>query len=217
VIRHPNRSVVSRRASGEFIPGARSAPTPRRRPSHRSTSGRHASLPFKPSARSRVLTLPAADFCETVREDYSTPSPQCGPLAALPWSAVIPSVHRRRIYQAQPNGGWRALLVRASSPRLSHTSDPVRVPRPARAFHAAFRPHLTVTPWRFPCPSAPRTPGQKTFTPEHDSMHGTHAGPEPRGPPRRLQQPMIVADHSLTEKPWSRCLLVSYDSMIACD
>ena len=34
---------------------------------------------------------------------------------------------------------------------------------------------LTRTPWRFPSPSAPRTPGQGTFTPEHDSMHGTHA------------------------------------------
>ena len=53
--------------------------------------------------------------------------------------------------------------------------------RPARSFHASFRPHLTVTPLRFPCPSAPRTPGQGTFTPKHDSMHGTHARCQPLG------------------------------------
>ena len=62
VRRHPNRSVVSRRASCEFIPGARSDPTPRRMPSHRSTAGRHSSRPFRPSARSRVPTMPSADF-----------------------------------------------------------------------------------------------------------------------------------------------------------
>ena len=146
---------------------------------HRSTSGRHSSLPFRPSARSRVHTMPSADFCGAVREDYSPLSPQRGHLADLPWSAVIPSVHRRRIDQVRPNCGWRALLLRASSPRAYHTSYPVRVPRPAPSFHASFRPHLTVTPLRFPCPSAPRTPGQGTFTPEHDSMHGTHASGEP--------------------------------------
>jgi hypothetical protein len=37
-----------------------------------------------------------------------------------------------------------------------------------------------VRPWRFPCPAAPRTPGQGPFTPKHDSMHGTHAGGELR-------------------------------------
>ena len=193
---HPTRSVVSRRASGEFIPGARSDPTPRRMPSHRSTSGRHSSRPCRPSARSRggsaslcprlaavgCLTslacagppMPSADCCGALREDGSTLRPAGHP-AALPWSAVIPSGHRRRIDQAPPHGGWRAVLWRARSPRLDHTSSPVRVPRPARAFHASFRPPLTVTPWRFPGPSAPRTPGQETFTPTHDRMHGTHA------------------------------------------
>jgi hypothetical protein len=206
---HPNRSVVSRRASGEFIPGARSDPTPRRRPSHRSTSGRHSSRPFRPSARSRCgsaslfprlsalgcltslacagPTMPSADVYGAVRADGSTLSPAGHP-ADLPWSAVIPSVPRRRMYQAQPNGGWRAVLWRARSPRLYHTSYPVRVPRPARAFHAAFRPHLTVTPVRFPGPSAPRTPGQETFTPKHDRMHGTHAKAKRRGLPRPLER-----------------------------
>ena len=152
------------------------SPTPRRMPSHRSIPGHDSLLPFRPSARSRAPTMPSADFCRAVREDSSALSPSPGHPADLPRSAVIPSVHRRRIYIAQPNCGWRALLLRASSPRLYHTSYPGRVPRPARAFHAAFRPHLTVTPWRFPGPSAPRTPGQETFTPKHDRMHGTHAG-----------------------------------------
>jgi hypothetical protein len=183
---HPNRSVGSRRASGEFIPGARSDPAPRRMPSHRATSGRHSSLPFRPSARSRVPTMPSADFCGAVREDCSTLSPAGHP-ADLPRSAVIPSVHRRRMYKAQPTCGWRALLLRASSPRLYHTSYPVRVPRPARSFHASFRPHLTVTPLRFPCPSAPRTPGQETFTPKHDSMHGTHAPVQRRAAQRTVR------------------------------
>jgi hypothetical protein len=82
--------------------------------------------------------------------------------------------------QAQPTCGWRAVLWHASSPRLYHTSYPVRVPRPTRSFHASFRQHRTVTRWRFPCPSAPRTPGQKTCTPKHDRMHGTHAQHQPR-------------------------------------
>ena len=183
--RHPNRSVVSRHASREFIPGARSNPTPRRMPSHRSTAGRHSSRPFRPSARSRVPTMPSADFCGALRR-IPPPSVRSGHPADLPGSAVIPSGHRRRMYQAQPHCGWRAVRLRASSPRLYHTSYPVRVPRPARAFHASFRPHLTVTPWRFPGPSPPRTPGQETCTPKHDRMHGTHAGHEPRAPARRL-------------------------------
>jgi hypothetical protein len=64
--------------------------------------------------------------------------------------------------------------LRAHSSRTYHTSYLVRIPRPAPSFHAAFRPHLAVTPWRFPGPSAPRTPGQTTFTPEPDHRHGTH-------------------------------------------
>jgi hypothetical protein len=101
-------------------------------------------------------------------------------MGGRPWSAVIPSVQRRRIYTAQSVCGWSALRLRARLPRLYHTSYPVRVPRPARSFHASFRRSLTRTPLRFPCPSAPRTPGQGTYTPEHDSMHGTHAPAELR-------------------------------------
>jgi len=184
---HPNRSVISRRASREFIPEAEPRSPPRRMPSRRSTTGHDSLPPFRPSARSRMPTMPSADFCEAVREDCSPLSPLRGHPTDLPRSAVIPSVPRRRMYQAQPNGGWRALLLRASSPRLYHPSYPVRVPRPAPSCHASFRPHLTVTPLRFPCPSAPRTPGQETFTPKDDRRHGTHAKTERRGPPRPLQ------------------------------
>ena len=94
-----------------------------------------------------------------------------------------------------PNCGWMALLLRASSPRAYHTLYPVCVPRPARSFHASFGRPLARTPLRFPCPSAPRIPGQGTFTPEHDSMHGTYAGHEPRASARRLyafiRQPLV--------------------------
>jgi hypothetical protein len=176
---HPNRSVLSRRASPEFIPDARDGPTSRRMRSQRSTSGGYSPPPFRPSARSGVPTMPSADFCEAIRKDCSPLSPEPGHPADLPRSAVIPSVHKRPIYKVQPSCGWRALLLRASSPRRYHTSYRVRVPRPARAFHASFRPHLAVTPLRFPCPSAPRIPGQGTCTPKHDSMHGTHARGEP--------------------------------------
>ena len=95
--------------------------------------------------------------------------------ADRPRSVARPSGHRRRIDPARPSCGWRTLGWRAHSSRASHTSSPVRVPRPAPAFHASFKPHLAVTPWRFPGPSAPRIPGRGTFTPKHDHMPGTHA------------------------------------------
>ena len=107
------------------------------------------------------------------------PSVLSGHPADLPRSAVRPSVQRRPIYEAQPACGWRTSLSRARSPRRYHTSSRVRVPRPAPSFHATFRRPLARTPLRFPGPSAPRTPGQETFTPKHDRMHGTHAGGEP--------------------------------------
>ena len=128
----------------------------------------------------RAPTMPSADCCGAVREDYSALSPLPGHPADLPRSAAKQSVQRRRKYTAQPHCGWRALRLRARSPQLYHTSYPVRVPRPARSFHASFRRPLTRTPVRFPCPSAPRIPGRGTFTPTHDRMHGTHAWHEPR-------------------------------------
>jgi len=93
---YPNRSLVSRCASGAFIPGARGL-TPRRMRSHRSTSGDDSSPPFGPSAHPRCgsayllprlsalgcltsvacagPTMPSADFCGAVREDSSALSP----------------------------------------------------------------------------------------------------------------------------------------------
>jgi hypothetical protein len=171
-------------------------------PSHRSTSGNYPFPPFGPSAHPRCgsayllprlsalgcltsvacaePTMPSADFCGAVREDCSALSP----IQDTPQISRGKPSYRRCIdagfIKHRSACGWRALLLRASSPRLYHTSYPVRVLRPARSFHASFRRPLARTPLRFPCPSAPRTPGRGTFTPEHDSMHGTHAGYELR-------------------------------------
>src|SRR2546430_4827759 len=160
-------------------------------------------------------TMPSADFCEVVRGDYSTLSPPRGHPADLPRSAVIPSVHRRRIYKVRLSCGWRTLWSRAHSSQAYHTSYPVRVPRPAPSFHASFRPHLTVTPLRFPCPSAPRIPGQGTFTPKHDSMHGTHA----KAQRRRQASAAIVYDRarSLLTRETGGSSRVSVSCMSVCD
>jgi hypothetical protein len=178
--------------SSPGVPAAISSQVPESRP----LAGCHLAAPPRattPLYRSglqhalRMPTMPSADRCGAVRGDSSALSPETGHPADLPRSAVRPSVHRRPMYQAQSSCGWRTSRSRARSSRLYHTSYRVRVPRPARSFHASFRPHLAVTPWRFPCPSAPRTPGQGTFTPKHDRMHGTHATAQSRALPRRLQ------------------------------
>ena len=72
---HPNRSVVSRRASREVIPEAEQRSPPRRMPSRRSIPGHDSRPPFRPSARSRVPTMPSADVGGAVREDPSALSP----------------------------------------------------------------------------------------------------------------------------------------------
>jgi hypothetical protein len=187
MIHPPNRRVLSRHASRAFIPAAEPRSPPRRMPSRRASPDPHPRPPCRPAARPRLPTMPSADCCGTVRGDSSALSPSPGHPAALPWSAVIPSVQRRRSSNAPPHGGGTAVLLRARSPRRYHPSSPVRVPRPARSFHPAFRPPRAVTPGRVPCPSAPRTPGQETFPPSHDRMPGTHAKHAPRAPARRLQ------------------------------
>ena len=48
-----------------------------------------------------------------------------------------------------PLGRWRTSLSRASSSRVYHTSDSVRVPRPALSDWASFRPYLTIEPLPF--------------------------------------------------------------------
>ena len=197
VSHHPNRSVVSRRASREFIPDAGhearhlagchlAAPPQATTPLHRSglRPTRVAAPPiccpaFRPWGASRASPAPGL-LCPLL-----TSARRSGRIA--PPSVLYqdtPQISRGQLsYRRCIDAGFikhaptvdGGLCGRVpSSSRAYHTSYPVRVPRPAPSFHASFRPHLTVTPWRFPCPSAPRTPGQGTFTPKHDRMHGTH-------------------------------------------
>src|SRR5712692_805231 len=107
-----------------------------------------------------VGTMPSADCCWTVREP-------CASLSQFPWHATSQGILQLsqgksqsllRIdagFTKQPRSGWRTLWLRAHSSQGCHASYPVRVPRPTHSFHASFRPHLAVTPLRFPCPSPP--------------------------------------------------------------
>ena len=116
----------------------------------------------------RSSTMPSADFCGAVSED-------CSPLSPAQDTPEISRGQRSYLrcidagLTSTPRCGWRTLWWRAHSSRAYHTSYPVCVPRPAPSFQAAFRPHLAVTPWRFPGPSAPCKPGRGTFTPKHDT------------------------------------------------
>ena len=192
---HPTGACVSRRASRAFIPAAKPRSTARWMPSGRSTPGADTTPPFRPSARAlrlRVsvpppcsLGLPpeprlrraydaAADFCGAVREDSAArrPGQDTPPIARgqLPDRRCLDAgfITHAPAVDGGLGGGVPSLL---SVPHLVSG----RVPRPAPAFHAAFRPHLAVTPWRFPGPPAPRIPGRGTCTPKHDNMPGTHA------------------------------------------
>jgi hypothetical protein len=99
---HPDRSVFSRCASGQFIPGVETT---------RRLAGCHLATPPQvttPLDRSglqrtrRAPIMPSADFCGTVTEDCSSLSPFPGHTADLPGSVVGPSVHQRLIYKARP-------------------------------------------------------------------------------------------------------------------
>ena len=121
---------------------------------HRSTTG-HDSLSTVQAFNTRARVYYA--ICSSAAERSGRMAPPASPLpghpADLPRSAVIPSVPRRPIDQAQSHCGWRALLSRARSPRLYHTSDWVRYPCPAPAFHAVLQtpPHgdALALPWSF--------------------------------------------------------------------
>ena len=152
---------------------------PPRHNDFRSIPGNYSLPPLRPSARSRVPTMPSANFCGAVGEDSSTLSPIRTPRRSPAVSCHTVRAEAPELYSIV-HCGWRAWLSRARSPRRYYTSYQVRVPRPAHSLHDAFRPHLAVTPLRFTCPSAPRTPGQGTCTPKHDRMHGTHAAGERR-------------------------------------
>ena len=169
---HPDRSVLSRGASREFLPDAGQYPPSRRRRSRHSTTGRNSSLPFRPSARSARLLCPL--LTSAVRSGRIPPPSVLCPRTHCNISrgkSVVPSVHRRLIYNARltVDGGLCCSVLKLC-PEVCHTPYQVRVPRPAHSLHASFRPHLAATPLRFTCPSAPRTPGQGTFTPKHDDM-----------------------------------------------
>jgi hypothetical protein len=77
---HPNWSLISRRASCEFIPDA-SGLTPRRMRSHRSTSGGDSSPPFRPSAPSR---------CGSASRASPAPGLRCRLLTSAGRSGRIP-------------------------------------------------------------------------------------------------------------------------------
>ena len=128
--------------------------------------------------------MPSADCCGTVREALASLShfPSHATSQGIPQLSRGKSQSRPRInagFTKHSLSGWRTWWSRAPSSQDCHASSPVRIPRPAHSFHASFRPRLTATPLRFPGPSAPRIPGQGTFTPKHDSMHGTHAAAKP--------------------------------------
>jgi hypothetical protein len=72
-------------------------------------------VPAGVQAAVKLREIPAADFCGVVRDDSSTLSPMRGPPADLLRQAVIPSVGRRPIDQAQAIGGWRTSGSRARS------------------------------------------------------------------------------------------------------
>jgi len=143
----------------------------------------------------RVGTMPSADCCWMVREALA-------PLSQFPWHATSQGIlqlsrgksqHRLRIdagFTKQSLSGWRTLWLRAHSSQDCHASYPVRVPRPAHSFHASFRPHLTVTPLRFPCPSPP--PGWTEDFHLRALRHARHT---------RTQSPFAVQTETFRVRP----------------
>jgi len=100
---------------------------------------------------------------------------QLGHPADLPWSAVIPAVHRRPIDQAQPivEGGLHGRVPAhpdCTTPRIGSCPSP-----------RTFVPRFLQTPPRGGARALSLSFGSThtwtgTFTPEHDRMYGTHAG-----------------------------------------
>jgi hypothetical protein len=138
-----------------LIPEAEHRLSPRRRLSRRATPGHLSARAYRPSARYRRPTMPSAECCGALREYPSSLRSTPGHPTDRPGSAVRPSGHRCRLHHVRPSWGGRTWWWRAHSSRAYHLSYPIRVPRPAPSFHAAFKPHLAVTPGRFPGPSAP--------------------------------------------------------------
>ena len=98
--------------------------------------------------------MPSADFCCTIREDYSFLSPGSRTCSRSP---TISST----AFNARPTDSPPALLmdvdfaVACQLVRRRRPYHPVLVHRPASLLHASFRPRLTATPLRFAITSPP--------------------------------------------------------------
>jgi hypothetical protein len=139
---HPNRSVGSRRASGPCIPGVEPS-GPRLAGCHRPTPA-ETTTPFYRSGLPSTSpgTMPSADFCRAVREDYSPLSPAYWDNRPISQGKTqnVPRIGAGFIKHTPC--GWRTSRSRARSSRVCHTSYPVPVRRPARLDWASSRPHL---------------------------------------------------------------------------
>ena len=100
-------------------------------------------------------TMPSADFFLAVRGNRF-PLSQFLPHAESQGTGKISRGKTQNVPRIDaefikhtPTGRWRTSLSRASSSRVYHTSDSVRVPRPALLDWASFRPHLAMTPLPF--------------------------------------------------------------------
>jgi len=138
------------------------APWTRRMRCRRSLASNFSSLstpfgePFGPSAsQPRSPTMPSADLCLAVSANCSALSQFLSHARSQGTRQIsqgktqnVPRVDAEFIKHA-PKEGWRTSRSRARSSRTCHTSDPVRVPRPAPLDWASFRPHLAMTPLPF--------------------------------------------------------------------
>jgi hypothetical protein len=111
-------------------PRCRPRPTPHRRRSRRSLTSRYSSLPFRPSARAGVPTMPSADSYLPVSKDFPALRPN-GSQAGLPGSVFTPSVHQRRIDKTRPPGGEDFVVPCPRVPSVSRlVSGSCASPRP---------------------------------------------------------------------------------------
>ena len=98
--------------------------------------------------------MPSADFCTAIGSPRGSPSPESRTRHRPPRLSLPTFVARPPDLQPGPSmdGGLRRVLS-ARPTRTAYYPIPVR--RAATLLHAAFRPHVTVTPLRFANPSPP--------------------------------------------------------------
>ena len=136
------------------------------------------------------LLCPLLSFCMPVGSDSSSLRSPRWRTACRPPSGKTPNCPciDARIYKAHPTRGWRTWWSRAHSSRVYHTSYPVPVRRPARLDWASSRRHLAMNALALLLAFGSAGYLARGLPPrEFCAMPGTHAGPEPRGLPRRLQ------------------------------